>query len=185
VNTSAYTHLYWAFATIDPSTFKVVPANPRDVDYYPAFTNLEKTSTHGLKTWISMTGFDFSDANTSTHTTWSDMVSSSTNRQAFISGAIAFMTKYGFSGIDLDWEYPVDHARGGRPGDMANLVRLLADMRARSDFGRKFGISVTLAPDIWYLQHYDAKGLLANADFLGFMSYVCQLWARKSRLETK
>lgn len=54
---------------------------------------------------------------------------------------------------------------------MKNLVQLLADMRKRTDFGTKFGISVTLAPDIWYLQHFDAKGLLASAEFLGFMSY--------------
>ena len=54
---------------------------------------------------------------------------------------------------------------------MKNLVQLLADMRANSAFGHNFGISVTLAPDLWYLQHYDAKGLLANADWLGFMSY--------------
>jgi chitinase len=54
---------------------------------------------------------------------------------------------------------------------MVNLVQLLADMRANSAFGHNFGISVTLAPDLWYLQHYDAKGLLANADWLGFMAY--------------
>ena len=119
-----------------------------------------------------MTGFDFSNNDTATHTTWSDMVSTAANRQSFITGAISFMSAYDFTCIDLDWEYPVDQARGGRPTDMVNLVQLLADMRARPDFANKFGISVTLAPDIWYLQHYDAKGMLASVVFLGFMAYV-------------
>jgi len=172
IDVSSYTHLNWAFATIDPNTYQVLPATQQDAQLYPAFTNLQATSKTGLRTWISMTGFDFSDNGTATHQTWSNMVSSSANRQAFISGAVAFMNQYGFSGIDLDWEYPVDPARGGRPNDMVNLVQLLADMRASSQFGNKYGISVTLAPDLWYLQHYDAKGLLAHADFLGFMAYV-------------
>lgn len=54
---------------------------------------------------------------------------------------------------------------------MTNLVQLVADMRHNEEFGQNFGISVTLAPDIWYLQHFDAKGLLQHVDWLGFMSY--------------
>jgi len=81
------------------------------------------------------------------------------------------MKSHGFQGIDLDWEYPVDPDRGGHLNDMANLVQLCADMRNNPEFGRNYGISVTLAPDIWYLQHFDAKGLLQHADMLGFMSY--------------
>jgi len=54
---------------------------------------------------------------------------------------------------------------------MKNLVSLLREMRAEPSFGQSFGISVTLAPDIYYLQHFDAKGLIKYATFLGFMSY--------------
>lgn len=54
---------------------------------------------------------------------------------------------------------------------MKNLVQLLADMRAHPKFAHNYGISVTLAPDLWYLQYFDAKGLLRSADWLNFMSY--------------
>lgn len=161
-----YTHLYWAFAEINPTTFEVRPANPRDTDLYADFTSLK--SAGKLETWIGIGGFDFTTANPGA---WTDMVSSAASRQAFIRSLVTFMTRYGFQGVDLDWEYPVDAKRGGHPNDMVNLVQLLADMRANPDFGHKFGISVTLAPDLWYLQYFDAKGLLANADWLGFMSY--------------
>ena len=99
------------------------------------------------------------------------MVSTAANRQTFINSLVSFMNQYSFQGVDLDWEYPVDKARGGKPEDMANIVQLFADMRANGAFGQKFGISATLAPDIWYLQHFQAKELLQNANWLGFMSY--------------
>lgn len=165
-----YTHLYWAFAEIDPSALTVMPASTHDEQLYYDFTSLSAATAgqQNLQTWISIGGFDFTTANPST---WSDMISTTASRQTFIASLVVLMNKYGFQGVDLDWEYPVDVNRGGRPDDMRNLVQLLADMRAHSGFGKKFGISVTLAPDIYYLQHFDAKGLLANSDWLGFMSY--------------
>jgi chitinase len=94
-----------------------------------------------MQTWIAIGGFDFSDPGP-THTTWSDMVSTSANRAAFISSLIDFMTRWGFQGVDVDWEYPSFPDRGGRLEDTQNLVALVAEMRAA--FGTKYGISVTL-----------------------------------------
>ena len=163
IKTEKYTHLIWAFAEIDPTTFKAVAADPIHETLWRDFTALKSSK---LQTWIGIGGFDFTTANPHA---WSQMVSTAANRQSFITSLVDMMNQFGFQGVDLDWEYPVDSLRNGSPDDMKNLVQLLADMRA--NFGHNFGISVTLAPDPWYLQHYDAKGLLANADFLGFMSY--------------
>ncbi len=52
------------------------------------------------------------------------------------------MTKWGFQGVELDWEYPAFPDRGGRPADTKNFVSLIAEMRAA--FGTNYGISVTL-----------------------------------------
>jgi hypothetical protein len=40
-----------------------------------------------------------------------------------------------------------------------NLVLLVREMRAA--FGTKYGISLTLAPDNWYLRYFDAKAMEA------------------------
>ena len=53
--------------------------------------------------------------------------------------------------------------------DTANFVSLLTEMRAA--FGTKYGISLTLAPDYWYLRGFDPKAMEASVDFFGFMSY--------------
>jgi chitinase len=97
------------------------------------------------------------------------MVSTAATRATFIDGAVNFMDKYGFQDIDLDWEYHVDDEGGGHANDMVNLVQLVKEMRA--NWGDKYSISLAIAPDIWYLQYYDAKGLLQYTDWIGFMAY--------------
>ncbi|KAL8690520.1 MAG: hypothetical protein Q9218_004051 [Villophora microphyllina] len=97
------------------------------------------------------------------------MTQSSSSRAAFISSLKAFMTKYGFQGVDLDWEYPGTPERGGQRADTANFVLLVKEMRAA--FGTSFGISLTLAPDYWYLRGFDAKGMEPYVDWFGFMAY--------------
>jgi len=66
INTTGLTHLYYAFARIDPGTFFVVPASNGDSSLYTQFTALK---TSKLQTWIAIGGFDFSNVGP-THTTW-------------------------------------------------------------------------------------------------------------------
>ena len=80
----------------------------------------------------------------------SQLVADASNRKAFINSLKTFMAKYGFQGVDLDWEYPVDTLRGGDPADTQNLVLLVREMHAA--FAGQFGLSLTLAPDYWYLR---------------------------------
>jgi chitinase len=146
LNTANYTHLFYSFASIDPTTFKVVPAHSDDPAMMQEFTALSKPGK--LQTWIAIGGFDFSDKGTPTHTTWSDMCLNKERRAAFINSVKAYMDEYGFQGVDLDWEYPGDPERGGRKlADVRNFAQLLREMRAA--YGTKYGISLTLAPDYW------------------------------------
>lgn len=97
------------------------------------------------------------------------MASSKANRKAFISSLVSFLDKYGFDGVDLDWEYPGTPERGGMLSDTQNYVLLVSEMR--ESFATKYGISLTLAPDYWYLRGFDAKGMEPYVDFFGFMAY--------------
>jgi chitinase len=139
INTDGLTHLIFTFASIDPTTFNVVQSDRGDSVLYQQFVALK---TSQLQTWVSIGGGDFSDPGTPTFHTWSDMVGSAANRAAFISSLGIFLDSWGFQGVDLDWEYPRMAAKGGRPGDTANLCSLLSEMRAA--FGNKYGISIVL-----------------------------------------
>ncbi|KAK4120516.1 hypothetical protein N657DRAFT_625063 [Parathielavia appendiculata] len=167
LNTTGYTHLFYSFASIDPATYRIAPAHADDQAMMREFTSLAKD---GLQTWIAIGGFDFSDPGTPTHTTWSDICATKARRAAFINSVREYMDEYGFQGVDLDWEYPGDPSRGGNGlDDTKNLVLLVKEMRAA--YGNTYGISLTLAPDYWYLRWFDPKGMEPYVDFFGFMAY--------------
>ena len=49
---------------------------------------------------------------------YSDMVTDGQKRKTFIESTVDFLKEHKFDGLDLDWEYPGDTARGGRSSDM-------------------------------------------------------------------
>ncbi|POS71111.1 oviduct-specific glycoprotein [Diaporthe helianthi] len=152
--------LFYSFAFIDPVSFKIVPAHADDEDMMQELTGLSKDGK--LQTWIAIGGFDFGNPEVETHTM--------ANRKAFIDSVAEFMEHYGFQGVDLDWEYPGDPKRGGKKlADTSNFAQLLREMRA--SYGDRYGISLTLAPDYWYLRWFDAKAMEPYVDFFGFMTY--------------
>jgi chitinase len=170
IDTTAFTHLMFAFAYFDPKSFKIAPMSAGDVELYRRFTAL-KSKQPGLQTWIAVGGWAFNDDTNvpNTRTAFSDMVSSAVNRQAFITGLAQFLQTHRFDGVDLDWEYPAADDRGGVEADTANFVKLLQELR--SAFSGRYGISLTLPASYWYLQGFDVKSLQNYVDWMNVMSY--------------
>ncbi|KAH2337317.1 hypothetical protein KXW87_006348 [Aspergillus fumigatus] len=173
INVKPWTHLYYSFAGIDPSDFTITTTHDNDADYWEKFTALkQKKST--LKTYISVGGWDLGGK------VFSDMVRFPGSRRAFIDSAIAMMNKYGFDGIDIDWEYPAAEDRGGAARDTANLVTFLSELR--DALGSRFGLTCTLpsscctfrydpySSDLVCLQKY--TGYLKGFDIVGMAEYV-------------
>ncbi|CAE6458092.1 unnamed protein product [Rhizoctonia solani] len=151
-----------AFALIDGSN-RIVPATPGDTALYRQAMTL-KESNPDLKIFISVGGWAFNDPGPS-QKRFSIMASSSANRATFISSSLQFMRTYGFDGIDIDWEYPVDDLRGGVPQDKANLVSLVKEFRAA------IGSSGTPYVDWFNHMTYDLHGVWdKDSKFLG--SYI-------------
>ena len=100
-------------------------ANPWDKKGYQRFNNLRKVNPE-LTTMISLGGwYEGSEK-------YSDMARSPVYRKNFIDSVIAFLGKYDFDGLDLDWEYP-----GSRLGDPTvdrdNYLTLVRELRAAFD----------------------------------------------------
>lgn len=138
-----YTHLNYAFASIDPQSFEVVSSLISDKEMYKRLTNLKRADPD-LKVFIAIGGWTFNDPG-ATATTFSDIARSETNTKKFAKSLISFMSTYNFDGVDLDWEYPVAEDRSGRDEDFKNLPTFMRRLKAAlKASGGRDGLSITL-----------------------------------------
>lgn len=96
------THIVYGFAVLDYSEL-VIKAHDSWADYDNRFyERVVAYKKRGLKVLLALGGW-----NDSAGDKYSRLVNSPSARKKFINHAIQFIEKYGFDGMDLDWEYPV------------------------------------------------------------------------------
>ncbi len=147
IDPSILTDLNYAFAIFGYVTKSIDPTNPHLTgDYtvqpiewndqsvlYPQVQDLKKQNPN-LRTHISIGGWSFNDPNDPngigemTYKLFSDMASTSAGRSQFIQSAVSYAKQWGFNGVDIDWEYPGDLTRGGKPEDFDNFIELLKEL---------------------------------------------------------
>ncbi|KAI1180783.1 carbohydrate-binding module family 18 [Nemania sp. FL0916] len=163
------THAYFSFAYITPGNFLVAPMDDLKTDLFEDFTTI-KSGNPDLKTIVAVGGWTFNDPG-ATQTVFSDMVSSAANRKAFIDNLMGFMRKYGFDGVDFDWEYPGAPDRGGKEEDGKNFVTFLKELDdVNKQQPEKYIVSFTVPTSYWYLRWFDLKAI-DHVDWVNVMSY--------------
>ena len=98
----SYTHLNFAFAFIDPTTFAVAPMSEDQVSLFKRTAGL-KDHAPGLQVWISIGGWSMNDPDQPTHSTFSQLAGSTAAQSQFFASLLSFMQTYGFDGVDIDW----------------------------------------------------------------------------------
>lgn len=165
-----YSHVYFAFGTIDPDTFEVLPASSNDEQLYTELASLQGRDL-GQEMWLSIGGWTFSDAGEPTATTFSDLAGADiTYQNVFFASLNLFMMTWGFTGVDIDWEYPAADDRNGRAEDYDNYPIFLKNLKASLDT-YDFGLSITLPTSYWYLQHFDLVSIEPHVDWFNYMAY--------------
>ncbi|OMJ15245.1 Chitinase A1 [Smittium culicis] len=109
------------------------------------------------------------------------MASTVDGRKNFASSVCDFLVKYGFDGVDIDWEYPVT---GGDPGnayspqDGINFVLLLSEMRNQLtqlalDINPRqiFELSVAMSPNTQIAKYTDVAAISVIANYIHVMTY--------------
>lgn len=147
IETSLITDLYIAFANFGFLTkeiaganhgltgnFSIQPLYANDTTkLYPELLELKKRSEGKLRLFLSIGGGQFNnpkdpmDVGNYTYTLFSRMVSTASGRREFIQSAINYAHRYGFDGIDIDWEYPGVASRGGEEKDFENFIEFLKE----------------------------------------------------------
>lgn len=171
IDASKLTHINYAFANIG-SDLKIALGYP-DVDPTNiAKLNALKQVNPNLKTLISVGGWDWSGR-------FSDAALTDASRTTFADSCVAFIVKYGFNGIDVDWEYPVSGGQStniGRPEDKTNFTLLMQKLREKLDAqgaidGKNYILSFTGAAGSWYLNNIEPSKLMQYADYINVMTY--------------
>ena len=106
--------------------------------------------------------------------TYSRMASSAASRSKFAETAVEFLERYGFDGLQMDWQYPVcwqADCSKGPASDRANYVQLVQDLKKTLDKkGLKLGINVAGYAGLADLA-FDAAQLAGSADFITVPAY--------------
>ncbi|KAM3270048.1 hypothetical protein P3S67_029954 [Capsicum chacoense] len=116
IDTSLFTHIYYAFLVPNNTTFTFDIDDETSTLLYN-FTSTLRSKRPVVKTLFSVGGGGEGPAR------FSRMASTSASRLSFIKSSIEVARKYGFDGFDLDWEFPQNNK------DMENLAILLDQWR--------------------------------------------------------
>ncbi|KAJ4228745.1 hypothetical protein NW757_014138 [Fusarium falciforme] len=163
-----YTHINFAFGTINPNTFAIEANDPEDEDMYQRLMLLKKKDKN-LKIYLAIGGWTFNDPGP-TAKVFSDLAASPARQRSFFNSIMSFVATHKFDGLDLDWEYPVAEERAGRVVDYKNFPVFMAALKRVMDTADK-GLTITLPASYWYLQYFDIKKLEPTVDFFNIMSY--------------
>ncbi|KAJ8562226.1 hypothetical protein K7X08_011517 [Anisodus acutangulus] len=116
IDTSLFTHIYYAFLVPNDTTFKFDIEDETSTLLYN-FTSTLRSKRPSVKTLFSVGGGGEGPAR------FSRMASTTASRLTFIKSSIEVARKYEFDGFDLDWEFPQNKK------DMENLAILLDQWR--------------------------------------------------------
>ncbi len=124
-----------------------------------------------VKTLVSVGGWTDSGP-------FSDAALTPESRAKFAKSCADFVTRHGFDGVDIDWEYPggggMDKTKG-RPEDTKNLTSLLTELRAQLDAigktGGKHYLLTIAAPAGGASSRIELAKVAQILDFINLMTY--------------
>ncbi|CZS91648.1 uncharacterized protein RCO7_06969 [Rhynchosporium graminicola] len=166
IDTSAYTHIHFAFPNVTRGDFRIEITDPLVKEQFTYFKSLQ-----GVKKIVSLGGWDFS-ALPGTYMILRDAAMPG-NRDIFKRNIVSFINEHQLDGIDLDWEYPGAPDIPGIPADDPanglNYYRLLASIKA--EVGSAKSVSFAAPASYWYLRSFPIKQMAQTLDYIVFMTY--------------
>lgn len=163
------THVLYGFAVLDGSSLTMKSHDPwADIDN-KFYEKVAAFKSKGLKVLMALGGWNDSEGDK-----YSRLVNSPSARQKFVAQVLHFIEKYGFEGLDLDWEYPVCwqvDCKKGPQSDKESFSQLVKEL---SDEFKPKGLllSAAVSPSKKVIDAgYDVPVLSKYLDWISVMTY--------------
>ncbi|OAA42196.1 glycoside hydrolase family 18 protein [Metarhizium rileyi] len=161
----SYTHIHWAFADIDPVTWK--PVINEGKDQWEDFKRLPK-----VKRILSLGGWAYSTEAATYNIIRNAIIN---HGQEFARNLARFVRDEGIDGVDIDWEYPgapdilVGDRLIGQRSDGVNYLKFLTALKAR--MGSQKSVSIAAPASYWYLKAFPIDRIASVVDYIVYMTY--------------
>jgi chitinase len=119
---------------------------------------IKKAHSYGVKVLVSIGGGDGIQG-----PRFNKMSASETARRTFVANVLAFLMKYGYDGVDIDWEVPNTENR-------SDCTTLMQELRDALPSPWLISMAVTADPR-YYGQGLDIPALAPILDFMNVMTY--------------
>ncbi|KAE8718885.1 hypothetical protein F3Y22_tig00109987pilonHSYRG00158 [Hibiscus syriacus] len=165
IDSTLFTHLFCAFADINPQTNRVT-VSPVNQPRFSSFTSTVRSRNPNVRTLLSIGGGNSSPVD------FASMARQAISRKSFIDSSINLARSYNFHGLDLDWERPSTRT------EMDNLGLLLNEWRAALNYesavtGRP---KLLLSAALFYNSYYNSllhpiQAIRNSLDWINVMAY--------------
>ncbi|XP_055372239.1 probable chitinase 10 [Condylostylus longicornis] len=169
INTDLCTHIVYGFAVLDYSELTIRTHDSwADIDnkFYERVAALKE---RGVKVSLALGGWNDSQGDK-----YSRLVRNPASRARFVRQATEFIEKYGFEGLDLDWEYPVcwqTECNKGFPDEKEGFTSLVRELSAVFR-PKRLLLSTAVSPSKKIIDlGYDVPELAKYFDWIAVMTY--------------
>ena len=199
------THVQYAFVVADENTYEMIPSDPvNDVEnkfegrkFYHKGQEIKMDPTLGyygqfnlmhtmMEKYPDVTVLASTGGWAASRSLWK-VTDNEANMRKFAKSAVDFVRKYGFDGIDIDFEYPSETSQSGNPADFdlseprrknislryGQLIKILReefDAAAKQD-GKYYWVTSAVTGSSWVLGGQTDASYLDYLDFVSVMSY--------------
>lgn len=130
---------------------------------------IHQAHANGVKVVLSIGGWTWSSA-------FPAIAANESSRKIFAGSCVALIQKYGFDGIDIDWEYPGHKAHNGTADDKQNFTLLLRAIRdALTEYGnsssQEYLLTAAFGPSPVHMQQIEWDEVVPLLDIIHLMTY--------------